>query len=82
MHRFPASIFRVKMEAAKPSETLVSHHVAISCHNPEDIDLNLHRRENVKSRHLSNWRGNSYKPGKTSRHEDMLEEWRYSSTHS
>jgi hypothetical protein len=31
---------------------LVSYHNATSCHNPEDIDLDLHSCENLKSRSL------------------------------
>jgi hypothetical protein len=42
-------MFRVKTEAAKSSEVLVSYHNAALRHNPEDLDLNLHRRENLKS---------------------------------
>jgi hypothetical protein len=30
------------------SETLVSYHSTARRHNPEDLDLNLHRRENLK----------------------------------
>jgi hypothetical protein len=41
----------VNLEAAWTSETLLSCHVTTR-HNPEDIDLNLHRRENIKTRHL------------------------------
>jgi hypothetical protein len=26
------------------------HAVTVSCHNPEELDLNLHRHENLKSR--------------------------------
>jgi hypothetical protein len=32
------------------SERLVLYHIATRCHNPEDRNLNLHRRENLKSR--------------------------------
>jgi hypothetical protein len=28
--------FTLKMEAARPSETLVSYHITASCHSPED----------------------------------------------
>jgi hypothetical protein len=38
----------VKMEAATFSETLVSYHITTRRHNPEDLDANLHRRENFK----------------------------------
>jgi hypothetical protein len=36
------------MEAARSSETLVSYHITTRRHNPEDYDLNLHRRDKVK----------------------------------
>jgi hypothetical protein len=38
-----AFIFRVKMEAAR------SYHVTTWSHNPEDHDVDLHRRNNLKS---------------------------------
>jgi len=37
------------MEAAKSSETLVSCHSTSQCKSLEDLDLSLHRRENLKS---------------------------------
>jgi hypothetical protein len=36
--------------AAWTSETLVYYHNTTGRHNPEELDLNLHRRENLKSR--------------------------------
>jgi hypothetical protein len=40
----------VKMEAARSFETLVSYNITTRRHKPEDFDLNLHSRENLKSR--------------------------------
>jgi hypothetical protein len=37
------------MEAAWTTETLVSYNTRR--HNPEGLDLNLHRRQNLKTRH-------------------------------
>jgi hypothetical protein len=38
------------MEASKSFETFVSYHNTTTRHNPEDRDLNPHRRENLESR--------------------------------
>jgi hypothetical protein len=50
MGKSGSSIFRVKMEAAKSLETLVSYHIIIQRHNREVHDMNLHPRENLESR--------------------------------
>jgi hypothetical protein len=44
----------VVIETARYSETSVSYHNTTRRHNPEDGDLHLHRRENLKSRNISN----------------------------
>jgi hypothetical protein len=38
----------LEMEAEKSSETVTPCHITTWRHNPEDHDLNLHRRENLK----------------------------------
>jgi hypothetical protein len=40
----------LKMFATSSSETLVSYHNTTQRHNPEDLNLNLHRRESLKTR--------------------------------
>jgi hypothetical protein len=39
-----------KMEAAKSSEMMVSYHISTGCHNPQDLNLGLHRLEKLKLR--------------------------------
>jgi len=40
----------VKMEAVRSSETVVSYHNTTLRHDPEDLDLNYHRYENLNTR--------------------------------
>jgi len=47
---FIANNFTLKLEAALSSETVVSYHNTTWRHNLEDLDLNLHSPENLKSR--------------------------------
>jgi uncharacterized sporulation protein YeaH/YhbH (DUF444 family) len=42
-----------EMKAARTSETLLSYHNTTRRYEPEDLDLNHLRRENLKSRKLS-----------------------------
>jgi hypothetical protein len=42
--------YTLMMGAAGTSETLVSYHNTIRRHNPEDLDLKHHRRENLRTR--------------------------------
>jgi hypothetical protein len=44
----------LKMEAARFSETLLSYRNTTQLHNPEVLDMNLHRRKNFKSHMLIN----------------------------
>jgi hypothetical protein len=39
----------MKMEAARFSEMLLSYHNITRCHNPEELDLNVHRLGNLKT---------------------------------
>jgi hypothetical protein len=39
-----------EVKAERFSETGVSHDITTQSHNPEDLDLNLHRTESLKSR--------------------------------
>jgi hypothetical protein len=43
------SHFALKVGAALSPETLISYHIIIRRHSPEDYDVNLYRRENLKS---------------------------------
>jgi hypothetical protein len=53
MVKIQVVVFTLKMEAARLSETLVSHHNITPCNNPKDRDINLHYLRNVKSRNDS-----------------------------
>jgi len=43
------------MQAAWSSETMVSYQNSTRRQNPEDLDLNLHRRENLRHRIAGSW---------------------------
>jgi len=55
-------------EAYKSAETLLSYHITTRRHNPKELNLNLHRRENLKSLMcgsiLSSWISGFWKVGK------------------
>jgi hypothetical protein len=44
--------FTLKMEAGRSFETLISYHRTTRRHNPEDLDLNLPRREKPECRYF------------------------------
>jgi hypothetical protein len=44
--------FTLKMEVAWSSQTFSSYHRTTRLHNPEDLNLNLHHRENLRRSHL------------------------------
>jgi hypothetical protein len=52
---YQVEVFTLKMEADSFFETLVSYHNTARRHNPEELDLELHRREKHKfhNRHES-----------------------------
>jgi hypothetical protein len=45
-----------EIDLARSSETSVTYHTTTRCANPEDLDLNLHYRENLKSRSDENYK--------------------------
>jgi len=44
--------FALKKEAEEPSEIFASCHITTRCYSPEDHDLNIPGRENVKCRSI------------------------------
>jgi hypothetical protein len=53
------SVFTLKMEAARSSETFVSYHITRH-RNLKDVDVNLHRRENLKPHILADEMGGAF----------------------
>jgi len=49
----PIAWLKVKMEVAKSSEMLVIYCNTTWCHNPEDLDFNIHHHWNFKSCHVA-----------------------------
>jgi len=50
----------VKMDVARFSKTSLSYRKTTLYNNPEDLELNLHRHDNIKSRHaLQLWEHNT-----------------------
>jgi len=47
------TVHGLKMEAARFSETLISYHNSTRRYNPEDLNLNVHLCESLKSRVIS-----------------------------
>jgi hypothetical protein len=44
------SHFTLNLDPARSSETLVTYHNIVWHHNPEDLNINVHCHENLKSR--------------------------------
>jgi hypothetical protein len=49
------------MEAETPSETLVFYHITAQCHNPEDNDVILLRRENLNSQVIPSFNNTTWR---------------------
>jgi len=44
---FEVEVFRVNMDSARCSETVVSCHITTRCHNPENLDLDTKNKQNL-----------------------------------